>query len=89
MNKENNFLSYYCVNNLICAKLLDLILNVNNILQTIIKNQIIYNSCNFLNSNISCIYDNKRDSNKVYNKNFLKNFQKETKINVNNYSLYY
>ncbi len=88
MNKKNNFLNYYCINNLICAKLFNFAFNINNILQTIIKNQIIYKSCNKLNSYISYISNKKRNFNKVYNKNFFKAFQEKTKINTKNYFLY-
>jgi len=62
--------------------------DTNSILQIIIKNQIIHEFCDKLNSYISCISNKKRNFDKIYNKNFPKAFQKKTKINTNNYFLY-
>jgi len=76
------------INDLICAKLFNFVLNTNDALRVIIKLIIIYNSCDVSNFTTSCIIFTKRDFAKVYNKNFSKTFQKKIKITQNNYSLY-
>ena len=88
LHQENNFLEWACMNELICAKLLNFTINLNESLRRIIESQMTHDSCDVWNFSASCIKDNSKNSEQVCEKKFSKLYQIEIIIQINDYSLY-
>ncbi len=88
LHRENNFLERACVNELICAKLSNLTVDLNESLRRIVESQMTHDSCNVWNSSASCMKDNSKDSERVCEKKFSKLYQIEIIIQIDDYSLY-
>ena len=88
LHQENNFLKQACVNELICAELSNLNIDLNESLRRIIESQLMHDSCNVWNSSASCMKDNLKDFERVCKKKFSKLYQIEIMIQLNDYSLY-
>ena len=86
--RENNFLERACMNELICAKFLNLTVDLNESLQHIVESQMTHDSCNVWNFSASCMKDNSKDSKWVCEKKFSKSYQIEIIIQIDDYSLY-
>ncbi len=72
LHQKNNFLKWACMNELICAKLFDLNIDLNKSLQRIIESQLTHDSCDVWNFSASCMKDNSKDSEWVCEKKFSK-----------------
>ncbi len=88
LHRENNFLEWVHMNELICAELLNLNIDLNESLRCIIESQLTYNSCDVWNFSASCMKDNLKDFERVCEKRFSKLYQIEIMIQLNDYSLY-
>ncbi len=76
------------MNELICAKLLNLTIDLNKSLRRIVESQMTHDSCDVWNSSALCMKDNSKDSEWVCKKKFSKLYQIEIIIQINDYSLY-
>ncbi len=88
LHQENNFLEQACVNELICAELLDLNIDLNKSLRRIVESQLTHDSCDVWNSSALCMKDNSKDSERVCKKKFSKSYQIEIMIQFDDYSSY-
>ena len=88
LHRENNFLKWACMNKLICAKLLNLNIDLNESLWCIVKSQLMHDSCNVWNSSASCMKNNSKNSEWVCKKKFSKLYQIKIMIQLDDYSLY-
>ena len=88
LHQENNFLEWACVNELICAKLSNLTVDLNKSLQRIVESKMTHDSCKVWNFSASCMKNNSKDSEWICEKKFSKSYQIEIIIQINDYSLY-
>ncbi len=88
LHRENNFLEWVHMNELICAKLLNLNIDLNESLRCIVKSQLTHDFCDVWNSSASCMKNNSKDSEWVCEKKFSKSYQIEIMIQLDDYSLY-
>ena len=87
LKNRNNFLDVVVIDDIMCVKLSDLVLNSNDILRQIIQSQMIYDFCDFVLSITFCMI---RESEIVvkYSKKYSRIFQEKIIVKKNDYFIY-
>lgn len=87
LNVKNCFYEFEHINDVICAKFSNSVIDANNILLKIIKTQMIYEFCKSVTLILLCIQFDKYN-NSMCKKKFFKIFQKIIFVSKNQYLFY-